>query len=265
DCEYYRKKGPQTAVAMIYDKPDFPAYTKYSIYSKNTIIHEQSHVVGLSHEAIFDCTYFDIENKRRDEQPAVFDDIKDQVDRGCGPRKHRDGKVDKTSSPYSTMGHVHSTEHYERGSVYPYIELNKLAPKRFNIERVNPEVRAKYELSMESDGIVGVAIPLPDSHPLSTVDKGIKEISFGLVPDVYATEDKPGMPPSYIVMPMAYGDGQTYLLDTMDLGENQSNIDRPGWLCSFESGDDHIEAPIIYADKAMDIVVTARRCDGKYF
>jgi hypothetical protein len=170
-------------------------------FTRKVILHEEGHVLGLSHAATASCKpSYDSESYVE----MAKEDISKLIDNGCSvPEtggKARDMYSDQTTVMGGIPYDVRNADDY-----FSSVEMTKIVPEIAQNKDIDTE-NATYTISLRHHQLRTVSLTLPKEHPLRKIDPNIDTLSIGSVSVDGGTR-------SYeTVQLIAHHDGQSYRL-----------------------------------------------------
>ncbi len=183
-CAEPAGKTQENSKAAAFAVGDFMFFSEQkdgtSYFRPDNFLHEYGHIAGLPHEGAVTC--------KRDEQASIYDptdnalqDIKEIVSEkaGCHIERNQDGSIYAYAGANTIMadGGLDQSD-IDTGIVPAFSTLDKhiVLPDVYKITEIDTKPKTiglKYR-----DGLVnGVAISLPENHPLKSIDSSLTRLT----------------------------------------------------------------------------------------
>lgn len=154
--------------------------TKTSYFGAGMIAHELGHGLGMPHQGAVECENTDTDATIR-RYPTLHDIsvILGSPDSGCDYARYSDNEIDPYASSKTVMGSRELESDWAKlASKYPaFSSLDKsiAMPEVYRIKPISTEPK-KYELGFGENETVGVAITLPEGHPIRRFDPSLEKL-----------------------------------------------------------------------------------------
>lgn len=155
---------------------------KPNMIAPSLLAHEYGHLWGLGHAGELKCTEtFHYPNGTTAQQTTLGPLEVPEVNKlsACGPVKVTGTKkTDMYAASESVMGTRSAYDIHEKGA-YTLPELVRIDPKNYPVTQTDFSPN-EYEISPDLGSSKGIAIALPEEHPLRRADKDVTHLMVGL-------------------------------------------------------------------------------------